>query len=71
MAGRAQAVWSSLRSGLVWGSTHLQCGLLVKKLIQRSEHGVRRALVGSKLGKPRLEEACEAQELIERAHFNP
>ena len=42
----------SLSSGLVWGSTHLQLGLLVRKLIQRSEHGVRRALVGSEVGRP-------------------
>ena len=50
--------WSSLRSGLVWGSTHLQRGLLGEKLIQRSKHGMRRAFVWSEVGRPRPGGAC-------------
>ena len=49
-AGRTQALLDFPQTGLVWGGTHLHRGLLVGKLIHRSEHGVRRALVGSEVG---------------------
>ena len=44
--------WEIL-TGLMWGSTHLQRGLLIEKLVHRSEHDVRRALVRVEVGRSR------------------